>query len=441
MSFKKWTGRIFLIVLGFAAVVLLARSVWNATSNAAVERYLKIAAADGTPLKFADLGPPCPAGDSAAPLWKAADALFDLKAIREADLGGSPFAEWLNGEGEAEKVRAVYEASIAKNRRSIDLYLESSGRTCGRDPERKAIFGYTQDATKRLWAARLIGFEAVLKARAGDVKGGVDECSKGLMGVRLTLDEPSLINALISIASMKMLVVCLDRIVDGNAVDPDSLQPFFRILSSRDWYEAFKRHVRAERVGALEMAEAFLDKGHVGSWLGRPLLRSRFLRLLSRFDDMERIYGLALAERAGAILEFDRRAENPGWLDKLSVRLLPAAEGDPTMGATALKEASLEALMGTARIGLAARIYRLKEGRWPETVSSLVPAFLSEEPLDPFTGKPYVYRAGDEGLLVYSVGANLKDEDGRGTYQITQLVMPKDDDWAWRDREAAFRNK
>ena len=36
-------------------------------------------------------------------------------------------------------------------------------------------------------------------------------------------------------------------------------------------------------------------------------------------------------------------------------------------------------------------------------------------------------------MLVYSVGANLKDEGGRGTYQITQLVMPKDDDWAWRD--------
>ena len=105
---------------------------------------------------------------------------------------------------------------------------------------------------------------------------------------------------------------------------------------------------------------------------------------------MERIYGLPLAERASAILEFDRRAENPGWLDRLAVRLLPedVRLGDPTMGATALKESTLEALMDTARIGLAARIFRMREGRWPESAAALVPEFLDKEPMDPFTGKP-----------------------------------------------------
>jgi uncharacterized protein YfaT (DUF1175 family) len=53
--------------------------------------------------------------------------------------------------------------------------------------------------------------------------------------------------------------------------------------------------------------------------------------------------------------------------------------------------------------------------------------------LDPFTGKPLVFRIDKNGLLVYSLGSNEKDDGGRGTYSITQLVTPKDDDWAWRD--------
>jgi len=37
----------------------------------------------------------------------------------------------------------------------------------------------------------------------------------------------------------------------------------------------------------------------------------------------------------------------------------------------------------------------------------------------------------DPGFIVYSVGSNQKDEGGRGTWTITQMVMEKDDDWAW----------
>jgi hypothetical protein len=63
-----------------------------------------------------------------------------------------------------------------------------------------------------------------------------------------------------------------------------------------------------------------------------------------------------------------------------------------------------------------------------------VPEFIDTVPLDPFSGKPLIYRFQDGGVLIYSVGSNEKDEEGRGTYQITQLVMEKDDDWAWWEK-------
>ena len=99
-----------------------------------------------------------------------------------------------------------------------------------------------------------------------------------------------------------------------------------------------------------------------------------------------------------------------------------------------MKEACLEALMETARIGLAARVYLAREKRFPAAVADLVPGLLSREPMDPFTGKPLVFRIDRDNLLIYSLGSNEKDDGGRGTFLVQQLVTPKDDDWAWRDK-------
>ncbi len=66
-------------------------------------------------------------------------------------------------------------------------------------------------------------------------------------------------------------------------------------------------------------------------------------------------------------------------------------------------------------------------------LDALVPGILTEVPIDPFTGKPLVYRREGEGFIVYSLGSNQKDDGGRSTSMITQLVMDKDDDWSWRE--------
>ena len=89
--------------------------------------------------------------------------------------------------------------------------------------------------------------------------------------------------------------------------------------------------------------------------------------------------------------------------------------------------------METGQIALACKIYRNQEGRWPENIASLVPDILEKEPVDPFTGNPYIYKLQEDGFIVYSVGSNEKDDEGRGTFQVTKLVTEKDDDWAWRE--------
>jgi hypothetical protein len=65
-----------------------------------------------------------------------------------------------------------------------------------------------------------------------------------------------------------------------------------------------------------------------------------------------------------------------------------------------------------ADAALACERYRLEHGSLPEKLEQLVPEFLPEEPIDPYTGEPLRYIVRDDEYLVYSVGSNGVDEGG-----------------------------
>jgi predicted DNA-binding protein len=65
------------------------------------------------------------------------------------------------------------------------------------------------------------------------------------------------------------------------------------------------------------------------------------------------------------------------------------------------------------RVAFALAGYRAHHGRYPEQLSELAPRYLKEFPGDIFSGQPLVYRATKEGYLLYSVGPNGKDDEGR----------------------------
>ena len=72
-----------------------------------------------------------------------------------------------------------------------------------------------------------------------------------------------------------------------------------------------------------------------------------------------------------------------------------------------------EAKMGLAQLALALKIYKAEKGKYPDSLSDLVPEILPELPQDPLTGKDFVYKHEGEGFLVYSLGENETDEGGK----------------------------
>jgi hypothetical protein len=67
------------------------------------------------------------------------------------------------------------------------------------------------------------------------------------------------------------------------------------------------------------------------------------------------------------------------------------------------------------QVAFALAAYQADHDRYPARLDELVPKYLTKVPGDLFSGKPLFYRPNGGGYLLYSVGVNGEDEDGRWT--------------------------
>ncbi|TVQ33068.1 MAG: hypothetical protein EA376_03160 [Phycisphaeraceae bacterium] len=64
-------------------------------------------------------------------------------------------------------------------------------------------------------------------------------------------------------------------------------------------------------------------------------------------------------------------------------------------------------------VAIALELHQRRHGAWPESLEALTPGLLPRVPPDRFDGAPIRYRLRDGEPVVYSVGANMKDNGGR----------------------------
>ena len=98
--------------------------------------------------------------------------------------------------------------------------------------------------------------------------------------------------------------------------------------------------------------------------------------------------------------------------------------------ATALKTvARAKTRHDLLRVGLALAHYKAENGKYPEALAELAPKYINTLPVDAFGGTPFVYRRRAEGYLLYSLGPNQRDEEGRsddenGDDQVIEVPRP-----------------
>jgi hypothetical protein len=100
-------------------------------------------------------------------------------------------------------------------------------------------------------------------------------------------------------------------------------------------------------------------------------------------------------------------AENPG--SRLSIWVRRLIPGICKLGQAFPRDL---AFLRCAVTALAAERFRRDRGRWPIRLDDLVPAYLDKVPLDPYDGQPLRYRSVADGVLIYSVGPDERDNGG-----------------------------
>lgn len=158
-----------------------------------------------------------------------------------------------------------------------------------------------------------------------------------------------------------------------------------------------------------------LPRRGVLPWLWRPWFSRQFAADLREWAAAIEVASRMPADRAPFItdLEARRRAEGPR---RMLVRGRWFMGMPPTGAWEALLDAARRDTLAIDRAARAAlaieRFRRAEEGRLPDTLDALVPRFADVLPQDPFSDGPVRYRRTANGYVVYSVGTNLRDDEG-----------------------------
>ena len=443
MKASKILIKIGLVLLIVMAAVLVVRAIFNYTEGRKLAQALAELKARGVPLMAKDLAVPCPDEDNAARLWKAAESLLTTEDMESKKILGA-FGRYVGGNPLVDQSsKAALKRLAADNEGALKLITEAGLKPCFllRDPS-APLFEMMTPALKMIHATQLLGFSALFMAEDGDVSSAIERIISGLRFTPMVAREGYLMPYLIAVADTRMLTYFLGEICHGRKVGDDILVGLIDGLDPGSWRERLANAIKGERVlfveiGSLatrgarkEIEPLFGETSYLNdvlTWLVRPWVKIDVRKTLPRYSELEAQARLPYFKGRDFFRDLIQRSQNSPWYSFVSKFILVNFES------TFLKEAQLEATLLASRTGLACRLHKSRTGQYPDSLEALVPAILEEIPVDPFTGKPLVYRREGEGFIVYSLGSNQKDDGGRSTYMITQLVMDKDDDWTWKE--------
>ena len=147
---------------------------------------------------------------------------------------------------------------------------------------------------------------------------------------------------------------------------------------------------------------------------GRRELHARFTAIL---DGYEAEAATPLWERGEHSVDAQVEALASAPLDR--IRYLPLSIMSPALGrASRIGELAVQSRDATL-VAIALELYHRRHGVWPAKLAELAPQLLPQVPPDRYDGRSIKYRVIDGQPLLYSVGADRKDDNGR-------LPEPKD---------------
>ena len=304
---------------------------------------------------------------------------------------------------------------------------------------------------------RMLSVKATLAAQNGDANEAFNTILIGFKLANLLKHEPELLNLNVRNAGDELMTDCLERLSNDVDIPADKAREIITELARHTDAAPWIRAMDVERVcmglwyynqSSTNLYEAWPRTGPLGAdlpplspmeawrwkYLVTPLVRpwlkkdiSVYLVLLSQVQDY---YKAPYFQVAMTIREKPIYDQIPRCCYIITRMLLSNMDGLVT------KNAKHNAEVEVARVGLGLKIFRQKNGAYPDSLDKLAPEFLDVIPVDPFTGQALVYRKDGEGFVLYSVGSDLKDDNGTPAPRKTRKMPPKSGNFDWEDEKA-----
>lgn len=253
-------------------------------------------------------------------------------------------------------------------------------------------------------AARLAHGDGLLAIEEGDSDRAIRRIGDlGRLGA-LTDDEPTLIAVLGACDVFGMQATLAEQAMTALEFGFDGFVRIAVASGSVDLVRMFRRGFIGSQAYYLDIEESGLYplRARLARYSGE---RTRHLRWV-----LERVDSLAV-ESSG----FQLADALDGWtIPKIPIyHTLNRKVGQyETSGRVLAKVASTIARRNAWELALAVERYRLDCGAIPRSLEALVPKYVAELPMDPFSREMMRYALGSEGCRIYSVGEDRVDDGG-----------------------------
>jgi hypothetical protein len=305
--------------------------------------------------------------------------------------------------------------------------------------------------------ARLLACDAAIRAQDGDPDAALDSCRAALAVARSIGDEPFSISQLVrsAVAAVALDAACralaqceasdaaLERL--QTLVLDERSRPLLAVALEGERASLFE-FTRGLRDGVLPFSDLRSINAHdlaiptlTADSYGLGSMRTGIAPWGRLLFDHQLAVGLDWMNDAVA---HSRRPSHEwvplfrGWAAEVNrtraTRYGPYTTPIPMLVAAGvpvipIAQLRYQAHLGATALLLAAERHRLKTGAWPGSIEAIDASILPVAPLDPDTGEPFRMDVGDGLIRVYSLGANLRDEQGAWDPKRAAALQTDDD--------------
>jgi len=345
-------------------------------------------------------------------------------------------------------VKNTIRSFLERNKPAMELFERGAQCSGSRYPldMTKGFDLLLPHVTKVRQAAQLAGLNALIQADSRQGTNAAQSVLLALAAARTMEAEPILISQLTRAACEGIAADALEQTFNRAALPAESLTRLQTAFDRAAEYESsgagFNRAFVMERVNGL--AYFGLPPEKLREQLSRVVKGTNSLReipsnlsnlsetALANLKEQRQFFEEAMNQMLAA-----RKEPLPGRLKADETITSRAEEAKskqyalvgmllPALGRVTSREAAALARLRLAQTAIALERFRAANtGRFPEALTELAPTFFAAVHNDPFDGQPLRYRKAGEGYLLYSVGPDLKDDNGMrqaGSDDLTFVV-------------------